>query len=288
MSEVFDLPIKSATHKIVLLALANFADDDGANVFPSKATLSRKCSLSERAVFTVCGEFISQGVLVAVEERTGKPTIYRLNLAPLTSNGMNVVQTALDAPLNDVHTKVCTSFIEGMHVVQEGYAPGADNTSVNHQVTIKEPSVKKRATPKKEISLSEVYRGWPILALEDGPWTVPEPFGSDDRAKAALHEWMRRRLLNKKGLPTVYGMNRSNAGWWPKYSTESVILAIEAAASSGWQGIIEDVAAKSKTSEIVRGGNSRNGSTKNLSVAEMADAVKRDLLGEDYAQRTNT
>jgi len=50
MSEIFQADLGSGpTPKLVLIALADFAADDGTSVYPSVKTIADKCDLSERA-----------------------------------------------------------------------------------------------------------------------------------------------------------------------------------------------------------------------------------------------
>ena len=58
MTDVWRLPLQ-ATRKMVLLALADNANDEGSDCWPSIGKLVEKCSMSERAV---------QGHLAALEE----------------------------------------------------------------------------------------------------------------------------------------------------------------------------------------------------------------------------
>jgi hypothetical protein len=48
MAAVFEADTGSAINKVVLLALADHAADDGTSIYPSVATISRKSDLSER------------------------------------------------------------------------------------------------------------------------------------------------------------------------------------------------------------------------------------------------
>jgi DNA-binding transcriptional ArsR family regulator len=77
MTDVWRLPLQ-ATRKMVLLALADNANDEGTDCWPSIGKLVEKCSMSERAI---------QGHLAALEEsgyikrherlgRSNKFTIY--------------------------------------------------------------------------------------------------------------------------------------------------------------------------------------------------------------------
>jgi hypothetical protein len=68
--------------KFVLLALADHADHDGNNVFPSVALVAWKTDYSERRVQELMRRLERQGLLVKVEERFGRgQTVkYRINL----------------------------------------------------------------------------------------------------------------------------------------------------------------------------------------------------------------
>lgn len=69
-----DMP---ATQKIVLLALADNANDEG-DCYPSVATLVAKCGLSERSIQSVISKHQDAGHLHC-NFRTGRSTIYKLH-----------------------------------------------------------------------------------------------------------------------------------------------------------------------------------------------------------------
>ena len=78
MGQVFYLPIPS-NHKIILLALADHAQDDGSSVFPSHRRLALKSSTSERNVRRVIKELGSEGWLIKVSgSAPGKACEYQL------------------------------------------------------------------------------------------------------------------------------------------------------------------------------------------------------------------
>ena len=81
MGQVFDLDI-AGDLKLVLLALADHAADDGSRVYPSVDRLAGKCSMSESSIHRRLGELRDLGVLEVVAKGggRGKPTQYRLNL----------------------------------------------------------------------------------------------------------------------------------------------------------------------------------------------------------------
>lgn len=86
MSKVFATSLQPSK-KIVLLALADFANDEGKNIFPSVATIAKKSSLSHRTVQTVIGDFLDSGVLRVAKNRfggaPGKTRHLEINMAAL-------------------------------------------------------------------------------------------------------------------------------------------------------------------------------------------------------------
>jgi hypothetical protein len=79
--------------RLLLLAIADCAADDGTNAYPSNAELQRKTGLSERAVQSTLGDLVSLGELA----------IYR-NAGPGGCNRYRVVMTpAESAPPQDLH-----------------------------------------------------------------------------------------------------------------------------------------------------------------------------------------
>lgn len=88
------------TEKIVLLALADNANDEG-HCYPSVATLVKKCGLSERAVQGAITRLASSGHLTC-HERTGRSTIYkvhpRISCAPAQDAPPQEMRPAPSAP----------------------------------------------------------------------------------------------------------------------------------------------------------------------------------------------
>lgn len=80
MTQVWDLDLRGA-EQIVLLALADWADDDGGHLFPSQAKLAWKVGYSVRQVQRILGDLILDGGLeIVAKPRRGKTTEYRLHL----------------------------------------------------------------------------------------------------------------------------------------------------------------------------------------------------------------
>lgn len=87
MSKVFATSLQPSK-KIVLLALADFANDEGKNIFPSVATIAKKSSLSHRTVQTIIGGFLNYGVLRVAKNPFGG--------APGTTRHLEISLAALD------------------------------------------------------------------------------------------------------------------------------------------------------------------------------------------------
>lgn len=77
-----------STAKLVLLRLADFADDDGGRVFASVPRIAADCGLGERTVQTAMRRLQAAGLLVMVAEADAKarrPRRYRIDVAAVTA-----------------------------------------------------------------------------------------------------------------------------------------------------------------------------------------------------------
>ena len=86
MSLIWQSGLYSGSRLTVLLALGNFADDEGMNVFPSVATIGRYCRLDDRNVRRHYRALEADGVLCPVgPERAGpgRPRLYCIDIGKL-------------------------------------------------------------------------------------------------------------------------------------------------------------------------------------------------------------
>jgi hypothetical protein len=73
MSDVFDYSEATGNDRLVLLAIADEADDDGTNAYPGVATLARKVRLPERTVMRCLDRLESGGELSVIRpEKPGR------------------------------------------------------------------------------------------------------------------------------------------------------------------------------------------------------------------------
>ncbi len=87
MGKVFGLDVGPGM-KLLLVAFADHADDDGDHCWPSVGYLAWKTSLSERQVRRMIKQLRDEGVLIPVEREGGgfrRSVVYQLDLRPLAT-----------------------------------------------------------------------------------------------------------------------------------------------------------------------------------------------------------
>lgn len=83
MSKVWESDMDSS-RKLIMLAMADFADDAGGGIWPSIPTLAKKCSMSERTLQDHLAKMRGDGWLLidgAKPVRGGYVNVYRINLS---------------------------------------------------------------------------------------------------------------------------------------------------------------------------------------------------------------
>lgn len=83
MSRLFRMNLGGCNRKLLAVRLADFADDEGRGIYPGVKRLSNETELSERTVQRILADFVSEGILVVVQEASGRPgqaTRYDFNL----------------------------------------------------------------------------------------------------------------------------------------------------------------------------------------------------------------
>lgn len=147
--ELDELNDPAARH--VLITLANYAGEDGRAAFPSKETIRQHTGLAIRTIgykLDLLKEngFISEGnqaIAAAYISRTDRrPTVYDLAL----KRGARVAPRSIERGATDDRTG-CNLQQNGVQLTTERGAPHAPNTSLNHQVTIKEKEHEQNTLP---------------------------------------------------------------------------------------------------------------------------------------------
>lgn len=83
MGQIWDLDLDHS-EQLVLLALADHADHEGKNIYPSIGLIAWKTGYSERQIHRIYRALEDKKVLCIQQERPGQPTIYYLDLSPLS------------------------------------------------------------------------------------------------------------------------------------------------------------------------------------------------------------
>lgn len=103
MSWVWDHSQAGGTDRLVLLAIADSADHDGTNAWPSVATIARKCQVSERTVQRSIRALVDLGELRVQAQAGGtgkmrddrRPNLYEI---PMGEEGDGVTDRRPDGP----------------------------------------------------------------------------------------------------------------------------------------------------------------------------------------------
>lgn len=196
MTEVWksELPM---TEKMVLLCLADFANDRG-ECWPSVDTIAGKCSCSDRTVQKAIKNLRAWGLL-------------KLTTSPGKSHSYAINPRISFTPEDNSPPKNCAKGVKNIHPRGEGRSP---KPSKNHQ----EPSeVKSPASDDTPLTVEEVVEDWNGLAAELDLPAVRTITPARRRAfKARLREYpdiadWQRAFATIRGSPFLRGDN--NRGW---------------------------------------------------------------------------
>lgn len=144
MANVWEHPGINATQKIVLLALADWANDEGM-CWPSIQRIADKCCLTTRAVQKALRAMEEMGLL-RHEDGVHKSRTYWISL-----------------PLNHVHPR--TTFTPPLNDVHPTPEPRSPNTSYTHQLTT---TSNKSSDDDQPVTEEEIIECWNDLAARTG------------------------------------------------------------------------------------------------------------------------
>lgn len=172
MSQVWDLQTESLTQKLLLLALADNANDAGV-CWPSVPTICRKCQCSERTVQSHIKR-MEELNWVSIQERKGHSSVYRLSIPT----------PAKSAPPQTAHPRsVCT-------------VPPANGAPPPPQTAHPEPSVEPSVNPK-----GIGTRGFPSL---DQVKAKAQFIGVPEKeAETFFHHFESAGWIDKNGHPIL-------------------------------------------------------------------------------------
>lgn len=91
MANVMELDIQSGA-KFILLVMANFASDEGENVYPSHDTIARLTSMSRRTVVSTVKQLVDDGYVTLDGKKGNRQNIYSLNVDKIMGGGAQVCE----------------------------------------------------------------------------------------------------------------------------------------------------------------------------------------------------
>lgn len=136
ISWVWENSSASGNDRLVLLAIADSAEHDGSNAWPSVRTIAKKCLLSERTVQRAIRSLVSAGELI-VEEQEGGSRFTPGNRRP---NRYALTGVAERHPKDFEAQAGVTGKKAGVTGVQGKQAPGVTPLSPNPSLELKHPS----------------------------------------------------------------------------------------------------------------------------------------------------
>lgn len=187
MSAVWNLPCENHTEKLVLLALADNANDQSV-CWPSLETLARKCELTRQGVLNRIEKLITKGRL-KVRKADGRVNVYELVLGVTDPSTRFTRQQGL--PVNSVDPHPSTAFTGPVNAVDPNHKEPSIETSKRKrsQSVFQKPEFSEMESYAKQIQLSilEVNafndfheaRGWMMGKYKVKDW------------RAAMRTWKR-------------------------------------------------------------------------------------------------
>jgi len=147
MSMVWNAGPDSASQRLMMLALADHANDEGTQCYPSVARLAEKCCVKERRAQRILHDLEVDGWLTRdTTGGKGRTSNYVLNLARLQAAAAERVHIAADSDSERVHSSTSKGALSDTKGALSG-SKGCTPVHPNHQ----EPSDK--ATTRETLTL---------------------------------------------------------------------------------------------------------------------------------------
>ncbi|HRO86700.1 MAG TPA: helix-turn-helix domain-containing protein [Chiayiivirga sp.] len=162
-----DMP---ATKKLALLALADWANDEGGSLYPSIAAIAARCSVSERTVQRILRDLAEDGWLRVVGNENGgrrKTRRYQLDAVRISSSG--AAKGANLAPFQDVERvtsateRVTSTTVKGAMGVTRSIIDPPERASTKKKRAPAARTIPAKTLDRPEGVSAEVWTDW--LAL---------------------------------------------------------------------------------------------------------------------------
>jgi hypothetical protein len=165
MTAIWDSGLYEGGTLLVLLALADWAADDGTKVFPKIATLAEKARLSVRGAQLCMARLKEDGVLVEVMgARRGKAAEYKIVLVRV----------------QELHSNECTATISG----EPENAIGVHSETVGVQSDASHIDIHQEPSVEPPYAGEEALSRWPEVWAAFKTWPNLPDTATEARAKA--------------------------------------------------------------------------------------------------------
>ncbi len=230
LSKVFAYSKAEANTLLVLISLADFANDKGC-AFPSMDTLARKARVSERTAQRAVADLVEMGELAISRQaaRRGCNLFWVTIEAPPETRGgdkndggdklSGVTKATQGGDKNDGR---------GRQKRQKGVTRVTPEPSENRQRTVIEPPEARERANGVQVELGVARGPAPNPAAEIPPGWSPE-------LRQAWADWVEHRRQSGKPLTAV--ARRLQIAQLNRWTDAEAITNIHHAITSGWQGI---------------------------------------------------
>ena len=147
---VFEADMKSATRKVLMLCLADKANNDGSGVWPSQRTIARETHLDRKTIRALLAQLVKEGFLKEVRITPYRTQEYNISL-PKLREALHVDLMGENSPVKDDM---------GEHSPQMGElrTPDGGMADPKPSRTINKPA-RTRASREAGSRLSELFGG---------------------------------------------------------------------------------------------------------------------------------
>jgi hypothetical protein len=171
MTLVFDRYPKGGNERVLALALADNAADDGTRIWPSVATLAHKTLQSERNVQRQLKAMVASGWLLLVSAKAGRSNQYAINPAWIAGDGdcQGVTNCHPPSPQNTSGNVVHNSYIS-----VDKLSTGGDTTGKGGDIAM---------SPEHHGTISLIPPISPVDTGDCGKLSNPKPKARSQTAK---------------------------------------------------------------------------------------------------------
>ncbi len=209
MAQVWECEFDKLYHQMVLLAMADHANDLGESVYPSVARLAWKVGCSERHVQRAMTYLRDKGILIKVAEpRFHRPTEYRIDMSRASRKPAFTPQGV--TPMSPIDkTGVTPMSQRGDTDVARGVTPMSQEPSLNHQeapasnafsVWLDSHNGKMTQLMKDSIvDLIEDYSDeWVMTAIQEASKSVPDGKFALRYVERVLERWKKEGFQSER------------------------------------------------------------------------------------------